>query len=157
MEDIYNSLVTVTQKRYKEMIKTKLYRSIKAELKEIYSSSAKENVIRKKELCDQLNEIYKQYNLNEYSFHNDVKEMQKHFKNSLDSFTAQKLATNLWKSYDKLDRSKRTMNPDNFNEDCTIKKQGNKKVELNKSNRYIKLQNKLKELYRKRQERYAVV
>ena len=32
---IYNSLVTVTQKRYKKMIKTKLYRSIKEELKEI--------------------------------------------------------------------------------------------------------------------------
>ena len=35
---IYNSLVTVTQKRYKEMIKTKLYRNIKEELKSIYQS-----------------------------------------------------------------------------------------------------------------------
>ena len=40
-------------------------------------------------------------------------------------------------------------NPDNFNEDGTIKKQGNKKVVWNKSNHYIKYQNKLKELYRK--------
>ncbi len=293
---MYNSLVTVTQKRYNEMIKTKLYRSIKAELKEIYSSTAKENKARKKELCNQLNYLYKQYRLNEYSFHNDVKGMQKHFKNNIDSFTAQKLATNLWKSYDKLlfvkgesvhykryetlnslegksnntgirfkddtllwnglnipvkinynnpyeyqamqndiaycriirkfvrnkykfylqivfkgtvpikidketgeikhqsgsgdvgldigtqtiaiasntdvkileladnvqnienqkrliqrkmDRSKRTMNPNNFNEDGTIKKQGNKKVKWVKSNHYIKLQNELKELYRK--------
>ena len=30
---IYNSLVTVSQKRYKEMIKTKQYRSIKEKLK----------------------------------------------------------------------------------------------------------------------------
>ena len=30
---IYNSLVTVTQKRYKEMIRTKIYRNIKEELK----------------------------------------------------------------------------------------------------------------------------
>ena len=293
---IYNSLVTVTQKRYKEMIKTKLYRSIKEELKEIYSSKTKVNITRKKELCKQLNEMYKQYNLNEYSFHTDIKNMQKHFKNNIDSFTAQKLATNLWKSYDKLlfgkgkdvhykryetlntlegksnntgirfrdntllwnglniqvkinynnpyeyqamqndiaycrivrkyvrnkykfylqivfkgvapitidketgeikhqlgsgdvgldigtqtiaiasntdvkifelsdkvqnienqkrliqrklDRSKRAMNPDNFNKDGTIKKQGNKKVKWNKSNHYIKLQNELKELYRK--------
>lgn len=293
---IYNSLVTVTQKRYNEMIKTKIYRSIKSELKEVYSSTSRENVTRKKELCKQLNDLYKQYNLNEYSFHNDVKEMQKHFKNNIDSFTAQKLATNLWKSYDKLlfgkgkdvhykryetlnslegksnntgirfkndifiwnglnipvkinynnpyeyqavqndiaycrivrkyvrskykfyiqivfkgiapikvnketgeikhqlglgdvgidigtqtiaitsntdvkileladkvqnienqkrliqrkmDRSKRAMNPDNFNEDGTIKKQGNKKVIWNKSNHYIKLKNELKELYRK--------
>lgn len=293
---IYNSLVTVTQKRYNEMIKTKLYRSIKAELKEIYSSTVKENKARKKELCDQLNDLYKQHGLNEYSFHNDVKGMQKHFKDNIDSFTAQKLATNLWKSYDKLlfekgkdvhykryetlnslegksnntgirfkddtllwnglnipvkvnynnpyeyqamqndisycrivrkfvrdkykfylqivfkgitplkidketgeikhqlgsgdvgldigtqtlaivsssevkileladkvqnienkkrliqrkmDRSKRAMNPDNFNEDGTIKKQGNKKVKWVKSNHYINLQNGLKELYRK--------
>lgn len=296
---IYNSLVTVTQKRYNEMIKTKLYRSIKEELKEIYSSTNKENITRKKELCKQLNELYKQYNLNEYSFHNDVKEMQNHFKNNIDSFTAQKLATNLWKSYDKLlfvkgkevhykryetlnslegksnntgirfkgdtllwnglnipvkidynnpyeyqamqneiaycrivrkfvrnkykfylqiifkgtapkkidketgeikhqlglgdvgidigtqtiaiasntdvkifeladkvqsienqkrliqrkmDRSKRAMNPNNFNEDGTIKKQGNKKVKWVKSNHYIKLQNELKELYRKQSD-----
>ena len=99
---IYNSLVTVTQKRYKEMIKTKLYRSIKAELKEIYSSTSKVNTVRKKELCRQLNELYKKYNINEYSFHNDVKEMQRHFKYNIDSFTAQKITTNLWKSYDKL-------------------------------------------------------
>lgn len=29
-------------------------------------------------------------------------EMQHHFKNYIDSFTAQKIATTLWKSYDKL-------------------------------------------------------
>ena len=99
---IYNSLVTVTQKRYKEMIKTKSYRNIKAELKEIYQSKDKNNLKRKKELCKQLNEMYKQYNLSEYSFQSDVKNMQKHFKSNIDSFTAQKIATNLWKSYDKL-------------------------------------------------------
>jgi hypothetical protein len=293
---IYNSLVTVTQNRYKEMTKTKLYRSIKEELKDIYSSASKKNTKRKNELCTLLNDLYKQHNINEYSFHKDVKEMQKHFKNNIDSFTAQKLATNLWKSYDKLlfgkgkdvhykryetlnslegksnntgirfkddvllwnglniqvkidynnpyeyqamqndiaycrivrrfvrsrykfylqiifkgitptkinketggikhqlgsgdvgldigtrtiaissytdvkifelcnrvqnienqkrliqrkmNRSKRTMNPDNFNKDGTIKKIGNKKVKWVKSNHYIKLQNKLKELYRK--------
>ena len=36
----------------------------------------------------------------------------------------------------KMDRSKRAMNPDNFNSDGTIKKQGNKKVVWNKSNHY---------------------
>jgi hypothetical protein len=293
---IYNSLVTVTQKRYKEMIKTKLYRNIKEELKSIYQSKDKINLKRKTELCKQLNEMYKQYKLNEYSFHSDVKNMQKHFKDNIDSFTAQKIATNLWKAYDKLlfgngnsihykrydtfnsfegktnstgirfkdnnliwnglnipviidyknpyesqaleneiaycrivrkfvrnkykfylqivfkgvapikinkqtgevkhtigsgdvgidigtstvaissksdvkifelankvqnienqrriilrkmDRSKRATNPDNFNTNGTIKKQGSKKVIWNKSNHYIKYQNQLKELYRK--------
>lgn len=49
----------------------------------------------------------------------------------------------------KLDRSRRSTNPNNYNEDGTIKKQGNKKVIWNKSNHCIKIQNQLKELYRK--------
>jgi hypothetical protein len=48
-----------------------------------------------------------------------------------------------------MDRSRRITNPDNFNKDGTIKKQGNKKVKWIKSNNYTKAQNKLKELYRK--------
>jgi hypothetical protein len=49
----------------------------------------------------------------------------------------------------KMDRSRRATNPDNYYEDGTIKKQGNKKIIWNKSNHYIKYQNELKELYRK--------
>lgn len=49
----------------------------------------------------------------------------------------------------KMDRSRRTTNPENYNEDGTIKKQGNMKVIWNRSNHYIKYQNQLKELYRK--------
>lgn len=48
-----------------------------------------------------------------------------------------------------MDRSRRATNPDNYNEDGTIKKQGSKKIVLNKSNHYLKYQNKLKELYRR--------
>lgn len=46
-----------------------------------------------------------------------------------------------------MDRSRRATNPDNYNEDGTIKKQGSKKVVWNKSNHYLKYQNGLKELY----------
>lgn len=49
----------------------------------------------------------------------------------------------------RMDRSRRATNPDNYNENGTIKKQGNKKVKWDKSNHYIKYQNILKELYRK--------
>ena len=49
----------------------------------------------------------------------------------------------------KMDRSRRATNSDNYNEDGTIKKHGNKKVTWNKSNHYVKYQNQLKELYRK--------
>ena len=285
---IYNSLVNVTQKRYKEMIKTKKHRTL--------LSSLTGNKKSDKEIWKQINDIRKQYGMSEYSFHEDVKQMQKHFKDNIDSFTAQKIATTLWRSYDKLffgngkrvyfkrygelnslegksnktgirliddsvvwnglkipvqidydsyyeyqamqsdicycrivrkyvrnknkyyvqivfkgnppikvntetgeikhtigcgdvgidigtstvaissqtdvkileladkvqnienekrrllrqmDRSKRAMNPDNYNDDGTIKNQGNKKVIWNKSNHYINYQNQLKELYRK--------
>lgn len=49
----------------------------------------------------------------------------------------------------KMDRSRRATNRDNYNEDGTIKRNGNKKIVWNKSNHYIKYQDELKELYRK--------
>lgn len=91
---IYNSLVHVTQKRYKEMTKTKEYRTL---LSSLTGNKKTDKVIWK-----QINEIRKQYGLSEYSFHEDVREMQRHFKNNIDSFTAQKIASGLWRSYDKL-------------------------------------------------------
>ena len=48
-----------------------------------------------------------------------------------------------------MDRSRRVTNRNNYNEDRTIKKQGNKKVAWIKSNHYMKYQNELKEFYRK--------
>ncbi|MGM9960367.1 MAG: hypothetical protein ACI32F_03515 [Allobaculum sp.] len=91
---IYNSLINVTQKRYKEMIKTKKYRTL--------LSSLTGNKKTDKSFWKQINDIRKQYGMSEYSFHEDVKQMQKHFKDNIDSFTAQKIATELWKSYDQL-------------------------------------------------------
>lgn len=90
---IYNSLVNVTQKRYKEMIRTKKYRNLISSL----SGDKKSD----KAIWKQIEDIRKEYGLSEYSFHNDVKAMQKHFKTNIDSFTAQKIATRLWKAYDK--------------------------------------------------------
>ena len=55
-----------------------------------------------KPIWKQINQMRKEYGLTEYLLHTDVKEMQKHFKKNIDSFTAQKIATTLWKSYDKL-------------------------------------------------------
>lgn len=284
---IYNSLVTITKNRYIELIKTKEYRKIKEDLAIVYNSTDKQLEKVKKELFKKLDKLYADYGLTEYSFHKDVKSLQNHFKNNIDSLTAQKIATNLWKSYSKLlfgdgkaihykrydtlnslegknnksgikyrdgfidwlglnikvfihnniyetealknkicyvrivrkyikskykfyvqivfegipktkrnistdnkvgldigtqtiaivsqdkvllveladkvqnieynkrkllrklDRSRRSTNPSNFNEDGTIKKQGNKKVTWVKSKKYIKSRNKLKELYRK--------
>lgn len=91
---IYNSLVNVSQKRYKEMIKTKKYRNL--------MSMLTGNKKCDKLIWKQIDQMRKEYDLTEYSLHADIKEMQKHFKKNIDSFTAQKIATTLWKSYNKL-------------------------------------------------------
>lgn len=91
---IYNSLITISQKKYKEMVKTKKYRNLMSMLT---GNKKSDNLIWK-----QINQMQKEYGLTEYSLHVDVKEMQKHFKKNIDSFTAQKIATTLWKSYNKL-------------------------------------------------------
>jgi hypothetical protein len=292
---MYNAVLSKAYKRYNCMIETKKYRSLKQQVKELYNSIDKQNKKILKEVYKELNEMYKEYRLHEYSLHEDIKGIQHHFDENIDSFTAQKIATRVWKSmedllfgsgeelhfkrYGKLDslegksnttgirfkddslvwnglkipveidyknpyeyqamqdkicycrvkrkfirekykyylqiilkgtpplkvnkdgelkrdigkgvvgldigtqsiaivsntdvklleladtvnniekekrkllrymdRSKRANNPDNYNENGTIKKQGNKKVVWIKSKRYIKAQNKLRELYRK--------
>ena len=62
---MYNSLVNVTLKRYKEMIKTKKYRTL--------SSSLTGNKKSDKEIWKQINDMRKQYGMSEYSFHKDVR------------------------------------------------------------------------------------
>ena len=62
---IYNSLVNITQKRYKEMVKTKKYRTL--------LSSLSGNKKADKEIWKQINDIHKQYRMSEYSFYSDVK------------------------------------------------------------------------------------
>ena len=49
----------------------------------------------------------------------------------------------------KMDRSQRATNPNNYNEDGTVKKQCSRISVWDKSNHYLKYQNNLKELYRK--------
>ena len=64
---IYNSLVNVTQKRYKEMIKTKKYRNLMSQLSR--------NKNKDKSIWKEISKIRNQYNMSEHSFHYDVKKM----------------------------------------------------------------------------------
>ena len=88
---MYNAILSKVYKRYNCMIETKRYREIKNQIK---LSDKKQKVV----LYKQLNEIYKEYRLNEYSFHEDIKEMQHHFSSNIDAFTSQKIATRVWTS-----------------------------------------------------------
>ena len=91
---IYNSLLNITQKRYKEMIKTKNYRTL---ISQLSGDKKKDNPIWK-----QINEIRKQFSLSEYSFYKDVQKIQHHFSKNIDALTARSIASNLWRAYEKL-------------------------------------------------------
>lgn len=91
---IYNSLVNITQKRYKEMIKTKKYRNLISQL----SGDKKKD----KAIWTQINDIRKQFSMSEYLFYHEVKRLQHHFSDNIDALTARSIASNLWRAYEKL-------------------------------------------------------
>lgn len=98
---MYNSLIVITQKRYREMTKTKEYKYIMKQYKRIHEGHPKAGVT-KKDLANRLKEMRREYRLSEYDFHKDVKELQHCFCENIDSNTSQKIATNLWKAYGKV-------------------------------------------------------
>ena len=91
---IYNSLVNITQKRYKEMIKTKRYRNLISQL------SGDKN--KDKNIWRQINDIRKQFDMSEYSFYKDVKRIQHHFSKNIDALTARNIASSLRRAYENL-------------------------------------------------------
>lgn len=101
---LYNSVLNIAFKRYKEMVKTRRWRNNQNNIVNVYKTE--NDKIKAKKLCKEYFNIKKQmlsdYRLSEYSFHEDIKNMQKHFKNNIDSFTSQKIASQVWISFDKL-------------------------------------------------------
>lgn len=101
---IYNSVLGKSLKRYKEMIKTKDWRENQQNIFDVYSKES--NLDKAKKLAKPYFEIKKQlmmsFGMSEYSLHSDVKYIYKHFKENMDSNTSQKIASNVWKSYEKL-------------------------------------------------------
>ena len=97
---LYNSILHIALNRYKEMIKTKVWRNNQLELSNIYKSSRNDKDLKKicKSYYDIKSNLLKQHKLTEYSLHADVKPMQHHFKKNIDSFTAQKIASRVWKA-----------------------------------------------------------
>ena len=86
---VYNSCLNELYKRYNHMKESKEYRKVV-------------KMPKGKERNKQFNDLNKKYGLTEYSLHKYVKPMQKHFKNSIDSFTAQKIATRCFSAFQKL-------------------------------------------------------
>lgn len=96
---IYNSILSMALKRYNEMVKTKRWRENQEKIKEIYKKY-KNDIDMIKRLCLPYFKIRKsmleEFRLSEYSLHENVAPMQKRFKNNIDSFTAQKIASRVW-------------------------------------------------------------
>lgn len=87
--NIYNSCLGELYKRYNLMKESKEYQKVV-------------KIEKGKDRNKQFNELNKKHGLTEYSLHNYVKPMQKHFKKNIDSFTAQKIATRCFKAFQKL-------------------------------------------------------
>lgn len=86
---IYNACLGELLKRHKKLQHDKQYRHLAQQPKS-------------KERNNLLNELYRQYGINEYAMHDFVKPMQHHFKKHIDSHTAQKIATRAWIAMEKL-------------------------------------------------------
>ena len=84
--NIYNSCLGELFKRYNHMRESKNYRKI---LK----------MIKGKDKSKRFNELNSKYGLTEYSLHDFVKPIQKQFKDNIDSFTAQKIATRCFNAF----------------------------------------------------------
>ena len=90
---IYNSLLGKMMKKYDEMRKQRVYRELLHEIA---------NTEKKKPLYKKLEAIRKESGFTEYAFHKEVKDMQKFFKQNIDSFTAQKIASQVWRAFEKM-------------------------------------------------------
>jgi hypothetical protein len=86
---IYNACLSELLKRYKKLNNDMEYKQVLEQPKS-------------KERNKLLSTYQKQYGLSEYSMHDFVKPMQHHFKKNIDAFTAQKLATRAWFTFEKL-------------------------------------------------------
>lgn len=91
---IYNKLVSFANKNLKRMQENKTYQN---NLNLYFYYKEKNDKKKLKEIANSLNAIRKSYSLSEYQFHSFVKTQQNMYKEHIDSSTAQKIATTVWK------------------------------------------------------------
>lgn len=94
--NIYNSILGIALKRYRNMIYSPEYKQIIQQLKQC------KNDKERKLLYKQMNQLRQKYKLSEYSLDADAKLIQHHFRDNIDAFTAQKIVTRVWVAFEKL-------------------------------------------------------
>ncbi len=106
--NIYNACLGKALKLYNHLKRNSTYKSLLSELsalnKEIakYDEPSKDLLQQRQGLYKTLNELRIAYGLSEYQLHAYVKPMQHHFKENIDSHTAQKLASRAWAALSKV-------------------------------------------------------
>jgi len=85
---MYNAILGELYKRYNIMTERKEYKKVV-------------NMPKGKERNRKFQELNKKYGLTEYSLHTYIKLMQHYFKDNIDSFTAQKIATRAFRAFEK--------------------------------------------------------
>ena len=85
---IYNACLGELYKRYNTMAQRKEYKKVV-------------NMLKEKDRNKEFNKLNKKYGLTEYSLHKYIKSMQHYFKKNIDSFTAQKIATRVFRAFEK--------------------------------------------------------
>ena len=85
---MYNAILGELYKRYNTMTERKEYKKVV-------------NMLKGKERNKKFQELNKKYGLTEYSLHTYIKPMQHYFKDNVDSFTAQKIATRAYRAFEK--------------------------------------------------------
>lgn len=86
--NIYNACLREILKRYNTMINSEEYKQI-------------QQMAKGKERNKLFNKLNSKYGISEYSLHDYVKPMQHHFKDNIDAFTAQKIATRVYNAFEK--------------------------------------------------------
>jgi hypothetical protein len=86
--NIYNACLREVLKRYNIMVNSEEYKQI-------------QQMAKGKERNKLFRELNEKYKINEYSLHDYVKPMQHHFKENIDAFTAQKIATRVYNAFEK--------------------------------------------------------
>ncbi|WP_416151919.1 RNA-guided endonuclease TnpB family protein [Salipaludibacillus sp. HK11] len=98
-EDILYKRLEIARKMYNACLGELLKRHKRMKQDKEYRSWIKQG--KSKERSQVLKGLNKKYGLNEYAVHAFVKPMQHHFKKNIDSFTAQKIATRSWFTFEK--------------------------------------------------------
>lgn len=104
--NIYNACLGQALKRYRTMSESKKYRKLKKELKVVNrkfhgSTSRKNQLVYKKErdaLYKELNNIYKEYKLDNYGIVNTITPIYKPFNKNIDNKTAQAIGDRVYKA-----------------------------------------------------------